>query len=186
MGCNYYLVTECSHCNNTTNIHIGKTSVGWVAKLRTYTEDEVVAFGIGTPTQITTWAEWVAFLRSADGLLIEDEFRRTMEIEDFIFMLEHRRPTYKINRRSNDPLPVCPVGYTSWEAFHKMNQSELVLLEDIQYRDHKGITDNHEDGSVTYRPLIKTESGYMIRSQVGKFNCVAHDGYFDFFDCEFS
>lgn len=105
MGTNYYLVRSevpCPTCGHdeSDEIHIGKSSAGWVFALHIYPDDG-----------INSLEDWV-FLFEAHP--IRDEYGRDVSTEK---MLEN------IRERSAAPKEKPPRSYQSWEYFHKLNHS---------------------------------------------------------------
>ncbi len=111
MGTNYYAirrVDKCPHCKRPAveeRLHIGKSSAGWVFKLRMH-ED------LG----ILDWEQWKTFLYQTEGITIVDEYGTVVPLPVLSSVVTQRTTTV---RRSE----AKPIGYNSWHDFHGYNNS---------------------------------------------------------------
>lgn len=106
MGTSYYIMHPnlCPHCKKELSceqLHIGKSSVGWVFALHIYPEKK-----------INTIEDWKAILLS--GKQIQNEYGDILLPEIMISIIENRKSQHS----------KIPHGYNSWEDFHKKNNSE--------------------------------------------------------------
>jgi hypothetical protein len=83
MGTNYYLMRggkpcpTCGHCDND-ELHIGKSSMGWVFSLRVYREHGI--------TSLEDWKrEW-----AREGAMIRDEYDRPVTPEKMLEVVTER------------------------------------------------------------------------------------------------
>jgi len=107
MGTNYYWnTTLCHHCGNSQQKHIGKSSGGWVFSLRTYPEEG-----------INDLPDWQKIWETQEGE-IEDEYGRIVTIEEMLQSI-----TERANRREWSERDTLPSGYSSWQQFHRDNNS---------------------------------------------------------------
>ena len=87
MGTNYY-VTEsatdkcgtCGHISGGDELHIGKSSGGWVFLLNCYPDKE-----------ITTFADWIVFMADRRSW-ITDEYGDPVEFNEMIKIIAERKP----------------------------------------------------------------------------------------------
>lgn len=80
MSTNYSALPDCCpHCDRPAPaVHIGQ----WPSGLRGYT-------GYGdSPRAIGSWAEWKDYLRSDPHMMVEDEYRKRMSVDEFINLWE--------------------------------------------------------------------------------------------------
>ncbi len=105
MGTNYYLHAKpCPHCGRSEpELHIGKSSCGWVFALHVIPEEGIRDL----PDWETRWLK--------PDSVIKDEYGREVTPLEM---------TEIITRRTHGPLENKPLGYSSWEHFHRRNQSE--------------------------------------------------------------
>lgn len=83
MGTNYYLQHEISPEGRVEDMHICKTSAGWVPSMVGYKN----YFTIHEKFTILSWLEWKLFLRSRikdHGGKIFDEYNELIDLKDFI------------------------------------------------------------------------------------------------------
>lgn len=106
MGTNYYLSSSdrCTHCGHDAGeeLNIGKSSGGWCFSLHVIPDRGI--------NSLDDWRK----LWSEPGRVIRDEYQKVLtpaEMEDVI--LNRSRSSTKI-----------PLGYDSWDAFHRDNDSE--------------------------------------------------------------
>lgn len=112
MGTNYYLKLgheeRCPTCGASKapeQLHIGKSSMGWVFSLHIIPE-----LGIH---DLADWARrW-----SQIGWIIEDEYGRVVAPEEMMKIIAERAGDERI---WDEP----PWRHNSWESFHAQNQSE--------------------------------------------------------------
>lgn len=81
MGTNYYLSTNyCFHCKRGDEIHLGKSSVGWVFLLK------------HNPEHYKSWEDMKGWLlRSQLQGIIRDEYGEEVELKDFIEIVEYKQ-----------------------------------------------------------------------------------------------
>lgn len=105
MGTNYYLHEgpPCPHCGAVKGEckHIGKSSAGWCFSLHVEPSEGI--------SDLADWRE----LWSQPGATIVDEYGETIEPAEMEEIITARRWKYH-----------DPVGYESWEEFHRLNGSE--------------------------------------------------------------
>jgi hypothetical protein len=94
MGTNYYLhreskpCGECGHDKNSPNeIHIGKTSMGWVWIWQGYKEDAGLGIALAGPE------DWFSYLAEQVelGAQIRDEYSQDVSLEDLKARVVSRR-----------------------------------------------------------------------------------------------
>jgi len=82
MGTNFYhRYNICSECERYDERHIGKRSSGWQFSFRGYNDDE------GKPI-IASWQDWKNVLTGLKQGKIFDEYRKEIEVSEFIEMVE--------------------------------------------------------------------------------------------------
>jgi len=102
MGTNYYIVTECKCCGNVNReLHIGKSSAGWVFLLRLHPADDI-------------WSlyDWVLILKKGS---IRDEYGHKILPENMLYIITNRKWTKERE---------VPHPHKSWDEFHASNHSE--------------------------------------------------------------
>jgi len=104
MGTNYYLYEDvCVSCGNENNkLHIGKSSMGWVFLVRTHPEERIYSLD-----------DWEKRILRNQKNVIKDEYGRDVTFQELMVI---------ITERGRDKRP-APMGYDSWEKFHKANHS---------------------------------------------------------------
>lgn len=86
MSTNYYIQGDvCPHCNHRPdNLHIGKSSIGWMFSLRVYPEQG-----------INNIFDWLPRLKQDT---IVDEYGKTLSFEQMVDIIARRRPhTQNVN-----------------------------------------------------------------------------------------
>lgn len=89
MGTNYYVIENyCPHCNRGDIVyHLGKQSAGW--KFLFHAQDNINSFD-----------EWINFIKSRN-LKIQDEYKRTINIAEFVSMVISRQDGLAQDTTSN-------------------------------------------------------------------------------------
>ena len=86
MGCNYYARPDpCAHCGRSDkNIHIGKSSIGWVFYFRGYREayDE---------PEIHSFEDWKHFISTSCNGVVWDEYGKKKTLEWFVKFVEAKQ-----------------------------------------------------------------------------------------------
>ena len=101
MGTNYYLeVPRCPTCGSGEDLHIGKSSMGWVFALHVYPEEG-----------IHDLSDWVEKWKTGK---IENEYGDGVPADEMERI---------ITKRLREKLPKSPHGYHSWHDFHRKNYS---------------------------------------------------------------
>jgi len=108
MGANYYLVTDepenCSECGQTTGdyekLHIGKSSAGWCFGLH-------VIEDLG----LNSLDDWMPFLEEGE---ISSEYGDIVSCKSMLALIKDR---------SRNNSTKIPMGYSSWDEFHRLNHS---------------------------------------------------------------
>ncbi len=103
MGTNFYWID--GH-NSEARTHIGKSSAGWVFVLHIYPEDG-----------INDLNDWLRFWDSQEGW-IEDEYENKIEVPEMVERIAKRE-----REVSEDYWDKAPMGYSSWDHFHRDNHS---------------------------------------------------------------
>jgi hypothetical protein len=104
MGTNYYWHPKppCAACGREFDPkHIGKSPAGWTFAL--HVDDEVKS--------LDDWRE----LWAIDGSIIKDEYGDTVSIEDMLKVI--------LDRSWGRDEKITPMGYSSWDEFHRINDS---------------------------------------------------------------
>jgi hypothetical protein len=131
MGTNYYLETlpPCPHCGRESEkLHIGKSSAGWHFGLHIYPE-------LG----INTLEDWKNYWK---GKPIWDEYGHLISEEEMLETITEREfPGRKWN--------VHPLGYESWQKFHKTNYSQKGL-NGLLRRKIGSLCVGHSEGTWDY------------------------------------
>jgi hypothetical protein len=82
MGTNFYhRYNICSECERHDERHIGKRSSGWQFSFRGYNDDEGRLI-------IASWQDWKNVLTGLKQGKIFDEYRKEIEVSEFIEMVE--------------------------------------------------------------------------------------------------
>lgn len=104
MGTNYYVKSNiCEHCGKgDEDLHIGKSSAGWVFSLHVMPELE-----------INDLDDWERFWKDKK---IVDEYGSEFSCDDMRAIITERGRKADWNKR--------PYGYGSWEEFHQKNHSK--------------------------------------------------------------
>lgn len=130
MGTNYYLrINPCEHCGRADEeIHIGKSSGGWCFSLH-----------IDKYENLNSLYDWINKFKEGR---IFNEYNEEVSEEEMINIITKRSWKNKFDDK--------PYGYTSWEEFHRMNNSEIgpngLLRHKIDGRHCVG----HGDGTYDY------------------------------------
>ena len=112
MGTNYYLKQNvCPTCGRGEDLHIGKSSMGWHFALQVYPDDN-----------INTLEDWKPLFKSGE---IRDEYDRLITEEEML---------KGITERKRDKWNKEAYGYTSWEDFHRQNNSERGLNNLLRHK----------------------------------------------------
>jgi len=108
MGTNYYLHRNiCAHCGRGDEpLHIGKSSSGWCFSLHVIPEG-----GINDLLDLER--------RFAEpGAVIKDEYGEIVSADEMLKRIKDRK-------REPGPWATIPLGYDSWDEFHRRNYSEV-------------------------------------------------------------
>lgn len=96
MGTNYYLVPAANPCptcghDGSRDLHVGKSSAGWVFAWRGYRSDEWNPTPAGR--DLTSPSDWFDFLAEQveAGKVIRDEYDREISLDDFRSRVEAKR-----------------------------------------------------------------------------------------------
>lgn len=106
MGTNYYFQEKppCECCGRAFDMrHIGKSSAGWCFSLHAYPDEGIKEL-----------ADWIK-LWSAPGTKIITEYGDAMPPNQMLEVITKRGPR---------PRESVPCGYTSWDSFHNLNDSQ--------------------------------------------------------------
>lgn len=138
MGTNYYLqkraaapCVTCGHQAKHEELHVGKSSAGWVFSLRIHPDEGIHGL-----------EDWKA--RFLDGV-IEDEYGKAVSAEEMVA---------NITKRSwpHDP-DMPPHGYISWREMLRLNRARITpegLLASVARPGSPYATRDPEDGG-TYQ-----------------------------------
>ena len=109
MGTNYYLVEDaCPHCGHGRELHIGKSSLGWVFALHVIPEEG-----------LNTLGDWRLRFNKPNSY-IKDEYGDRLTKREMLKTIIERKGT---NDFGEFPDSLKRFGYQSWEDFHTSNHS---------------------------------------------------------------
>lgn len=124
MGTNYYWREEpCGSCGRADEMHVGKSSVGWVFVWQGYRDHDEKPFA-----PLDTAQAWLDFLRRGVGS-VWDEYGVRQDVEKFIALVESKR-----DRRSRlDPEAQSAFAPGTWPPRNTVSDplGDDVIFEDF-------------------------------------------------------
>ena len=130
MGTNYYLYQNvCPQCGRgDESYHIGKSSGGWCFSVHVDPVEGINSLG---DLQQKMWET---------GTLIKDEYGTAISAPEMLAIITERNGKKPESERE-------PLGYASWDEFHRMNHSQREDNNLLRHQIDGGLCVGHGDGT---------------------------------------
>jgi len=140
MGTNFYLQRRNPDTGRCSDMHIGKTSYGWVPNLVGYKKDVNIWSHDDIP-EIISWQDWKVFLllELGKGGLIFDEYDEPLSYEEFIRRIETHL-VHKLPNQLDRPLKNHAVSMLREEFRLAYSEDEKIENRKKYWIDDQGFS----------------------------------------------